>query len=338
MGTTADVLAEIRADIDADHDALTEARTRLALVRDAGSSFYGALRTYQSGSLAVHTMNGPVSDGDGGLVLDRRCYPRLGPEGDNESPLEVVEDLCTLIGPIIRETYPKARINTSKRGPMVTFAEPVNDQNPTVDLVVALTRKEGNGLWIPNLTKNTWEPSDPEAHVALLNSGTASFRSTRRKVIRLAKAWNKQYATPGVSSFMLSVWAYEFMEPGMGIPAGLHALFEGAANRLESRQATPDPAGVSANLKLLLPADKVRPRLRKAADAVAEAMSNEGDEQKVRAALAKIFWKYIDNPASEGLATAAGALSNRLPVTTAALGLSGVAATIPPTRSFGGNR
>ena len=105
MGTTADVLAEIRADIDADHDALTEARKRLALVRDAGSSFYGALRTYQSGSLAVHTMNGPVSDGDGGLVLDRRCYPRLGPEGDNESPLEVVEDLCTLIGPIIRETY-----------------------------------------------------------------------------------------------------------------------------------------------------------------------------------------------------------------------------------------
>ncbi len=72
MGTTADVLAEIRADIDADHDALTEARTRLALVRDAGSSFYGALRTYQSGSLAVHTMNGPVSDGDGGLVVVSR--------------------------------------------------------------------------------------------------------------------------------------------------------------------------------------------------------------------------------------------------------------------------
>ncbi len=221
---------------------------------------------------------------------------------------------------------------------MVTFAEPVNDQNPTVDLVVALTRKEGNGLWIPNLTKNTWEPSDPEAHVALLNSGTASFRSTRRKVIRLAKAWNKQYATPGVSSFMLSVWAYEFMEPGMGIPAGLHALFEGAANRLESPQATPDPVGASANLKLLLPADKVRPRLRKAADAVAKAMGNEGDEQKVRAALAQIFWKYIDAPASEGLAAAAGALSHGLPVTTAVLGLSGVAATIPPTRSFGGNR
>lgn len=335
MGTTAEVLAEIRAHIDSDHDALTEVRTRLALVRSAGSSLSGALRSYQSGSIATHTMNGPVTDGDGGLVLDRRCYPQLGPEGDNESPLKVVEELCELIGPIIRQVYPKAKINTSKRGPMVTFAAPINEQNPTVDLVVALTRKEGNGLWIPNLAKNTWEPSDPEAHVMLLNSGTASFRSNRRKVIRLAKAWNKQFTTPGVSSFMLSVWAYEFMEPGMGIPAGLHALFEGAARRLESHGATPDPARVSGNLKLLLPAHKVAPRLRKAADAVAEAMANEDDGQKVRTALAKILWLYIDVPASKELADAAGALSHRMPVTTTALGISGVAAMIPPTRSFG---
>lgn len=338
MGTTADVLAEIRVDIDADHEALTEARARLALVRSAGSSYYGALRTYPSGSLAVHTMNGPVTDGDGGLVLDRRYYPRLGPDGGNESPQNVVEDLCKFIGPIVREAYPKAKINTSKRGPMVTFAAPVNDQNPTVDLVVALTRKEGEGLWIPNLAKDTWEPSDPEAHVLLLNSGAASHRSMRRKVIRLAKAWNKQFTVPGVSSFMLSVWAHEFMEPGMGVPAGLHALFEGAASRLEAGRSTPDPVGVSANLKLLLPADKVRPRLRKAADAIAESLANEGDDQAVRASLAKIFWKYIEVPASASLAAAAGTLWAKTPMTTTTLGLSTVSAIVPPTRAFGGSR
>jgi hypothetical protein len=116
------------------------------------------------------------------------------------------------------------------------------------------------------------------------------------------------------------------------------ALFEGAASRLESRQATPDPAGVSDDLKLLLPLERVRPRLRKAADALAEALANEGDEDAVRAALAKVFWKYMDDPASAGLASVAAALSSRVPITTSALGLSGVTTTILPTRSFGGMR
>ena len=48
--------------------------------------FAGALRTYSSGSIAHHTMIAPVTDGDGGVVLDRRSYPRLGPDGDGEDP------------------------------------------------------------------------------------------------------------------------------------------------------------------------------------------------------------------------------------------------------------
>ena len=336
MGITAEVLNDVRKQIDADPEALGEARGRLQLVRDAGGKFYGSLRTYSSGSLAAHTVIDPVSDGDGGIVLDRRYYPSLGPEGKDESPSEIVEKLCALIGPSIRERYPNARIYTSKRGPKVTFGSPVHDQNPTVDLVLALTRKEGSGLWIPNLKTNTWEPSDPEGHVALLNSGEASPRSTRRKVIRLAKAWNNQFVNPGVSSFHLSVWAWEFVEPGMGVAKGLRALFHGAANRLESHQATPDPLGVSANLKLLRPADDVRQRLRKAADALGESLDNDADDRTVRAALNRVFWNYVDEPKSHVLAAAATSLSHRKPVAAATLGLSSITATIPPTRSYGG--
>jgi hypothetical protein len=336
MGITAEVLNDVRKQIDADPEALGEARGRLQLVRDAGGKFYGSLRTYSSGSLASHSMIDPVSDGDGGVVLDRRYYPTLGPEGKDESPADVVDKLCSLIGPAIRERYPNARVSTSKRGPKVTFGSPVHDQNPTVDLVLALTRKEGSGLWIPNLKKNTWEPSDPEGHVALLNSGEASPRSIRRKVIRLAKAWNNQFVNPGVSSFHLSVWAYEFVEPGMGVAAGLHALFHKAANRLESHQATPDPLGVSANLKLLRPADDVRRRLRKAADALRESLDNDADDRVVRAALNRVFWNYVDEPKSRGLAAAATSLARRQPVAAAALGLGSITATIPPTRSYGG--
>ncbi|PRB42989.1 hypothetical protein CQ020_05700 [Arthrobacter sp. MYb23] len=335
MGITADVLNDVRTQIDADPEALGEARNRLRLVRDAAAGLYGSLRTYASGSLAAHTMINPVSDGDGGVVLDRRFYPALGPEGGNEPPFEIVEDLCELIGPRIRVQYPNARIYTSKRGPKVTFGAPVCDQNPTVDLVVALTRKEGSGLWIPNLKKNTWEPSDPEGHVALLNSIDPSPRSIRRKVIRLAKAWNMQFVFPGVSSFQLSVWAHQFVNPGMGVAVGLHSLFSGAASMLESHQATPDPLGVSANLKLLRPVDDVRRRLRKAADGLAAALENDTSATEVRAALNRVFWNYVDAEESRGLAAAAQSLARRQPVAAATLGLIGSTAVIPATRSYG---
>ncbi|THV41165.1 hypothetical protein [Glycomyces buryatensis] len=335
MGKTADMLAAIRKQIDAEDKPLAEVRLRLAIVRTAALEFEGALSTYASGSLAAHTMNHPVTDGDGGLVLDRRCFPRLGPEGGGENPQQIVDALRLQIGPLVRETYPNARVGISKRGPKFTFGSPVNGQDPTVDLVVALTRREGSGLWIPNLKKGTWEPSHPEGHVALLNSGTPSHRSIRRKIIRLAKAWNKQYTEPGVSSFMLSVWAYEFVTPGMGVADGLLALFKGAAQRIKAHQATPDPVGVSANLKLLMPAGTVQVRLRKAAEGLQDALSDDSDTDKVASALAAVFPHYVTPPKSRQLAETAALLSRRTTIPAPALGVSGSPVLIPPTRSYG---
>ncbi|GAA4107623.1 hypothetical protein [Enteractinococcus coprophilus] len=335
MSTVTDTLNEVSAQIDADPLALAEARTRLNLVLEIAASYDGQLATYRSGSLAAHTMIDPVSDGDGGLILDRRSHPDLGPEGRGETPLQIVEELRSYMAPVIRKTYPKARVTTSKRGPMVHFGQPINGQNPTVDLVVALTRKEDPGLWIPNLNTRTWDASDPQRHVVLLASGTDSQKRLRRRVIRLAKAWNNQYTDPGVSSFLLSVWAYEFIRPGMGVAAGLHALFEGAATRLESSTSTPDPAGVSPDLKPELPIKQVRPRLRTAADTLHEAISSTDDQDTVRAALARLYPKYISFPEQASLADAVALLSARKPTTTAQLGLTTTPAVIPPTRSYG---
>ncbi|MET7423619.1 hypothetical protein [Dactylosporangium sp. NPDC005555] len=322
--------------IDAEDAPLKEARNRLELVRDLAEGFPGSLRTYSSGSLAHHTMNHPVTDGDGGLVLDRRCYPKLGPEGGGESPTDVAEKLCALLGPGVREEYPKARCGTSKRGPKISFGKPVNGQDPTVDMVVALTRRDGDGLWIPNLDKDRWEPSHPEGHVELFNAAPASLRQLRRVVIRLLKAWNKQFDTPGLSSFHLSVLAWEFVTSGMGVPVALRTVLDKAATRISRGTATQDPAGVSAPLKLMLGRDVVARRLRKAADAVTEAIDNDSDDQAVQAALHQMFWKYIDDPAGGGLAGAVGLLRPRTPVSTTALGLGGAASLIVPTRAYGG--
>jgi len=334
MGHSDDVLGDVRDKIDASEAPLREARSRLALVRDVAVTFPGALRTYPSGSIAQHTMIHPVTDGDGGLVLDRRSYPELGPDGGGDAPGVVTEKLCGLLGPAIRESYPDARCSTSKRGPKLYFGAPVEDQDPTVDLVVALTRRDGPGLWIPNLDKNTWEASDPEGHVELLNAGPIAVRRTRRQVTRLAKAWNGQFSEPAFCSFHISVLALVSVQGGLSLPAALGDFFADAATSLRHGN-TADPAGVSAPIKLRLSRGVAIDRLDKAAAAIAEALDHDDELQAVRASLARVFWDYIDDPDVSALATAARQLRPRTPVTTTALGLAGAAATVRPARAYG---
>ena len=85
MGLTQELLDQVSNATAAQDEPLKEARARLALVRKIAEGFEGSLRSYQSGSLAHHTVVDPVSDGDGGLVLDRVKFPTLGPEGKRKS-------------------------------------------------------------------------------------------------------------------------------------------------------------------------------------------------------------------------------------------------------------
>ena len=337
MGYTNDYLTMIRGEIAADDLTLAEARDRLALVRKIAMGFPGALRTYASGSLAQHTVNDPVTDGDGGLVLNRVYYPQLGPDGGEDTPNETVVDLCALLGPEIRQTYPKARCGTSKRGPKITFGAPINGQDPSVDLVLALTRRGADGLWIPNLHMRRWEASDPEAHAALLNGDTVALCRTRRRVIRLLKAWNKQWAVPAFSSFHLSAVALEHVAPGMSVAAALRAVLDSAATFLATGRNTPDPAGVSMPLKLMkgVSREVAVHRLRAAAAAMADALDHDDDKQAVQSALHRVFRNYIDAPAEDSLATAVSALRTRLPVSISAVGLPGRTVAIPWTRAYG---
>jgi hypothetical protein len=340
MGYTDDYLTTIRDAIAADEIVLAEARARLALIREIAMDFPGALRTYASGSLPQYTVNHPVTDGDGGLVLNRVHYPELGPDGGGETPNDVAAELCALLGPEVRRTYPKARCGTSKRGPKITFGGPVNGQDPSVDLVVALTRREGNGLWIPNLDRRRWEASDPEQHVALLNGDTVSLRRTRRRVIRLLKAWNKQWTMPAFSSFHLSALALEHVTIGMSAAIALHAVFDGAATFLATGSNTPDPAEVSKPLKLMkgVTREIAVQRLQAAATAMSDALEHDEDETAVRSALHRVFRDYVDAPATDKLAAAVAALRPGQPVSTVTLGLTGPAVAVPATRAYGGSR
>ena len=79
-------LEELRKNIAADPRSLREASDRLEAVLGAGGKHHDALRSYRAGSLATRFTNRPVADADGGLVVDRRKHPALGPDGDGELP------------------------------------------------------------------------------------------------------------------------------------------------------------------------------------------------------------------------------------------------------------
>lgn len=171
-----------------------------------------------------------------------------------------------------------------------------------MDMVLALTRRNGAGLWIPNLRTNRWEASHPERHVELFTSGSRRHRRVRRRVIRLLKAWNKQFDEPGFSSHNLTVWAWEFVPPGMGMATALSRVLTQACARVESGTATPDPAGVSGSVKLLVARTVAARRLRTAAGALADALDHDADHDAVRSALSRVFPTYFDDPVPSGLA------------------------------------
>jgi hypothetical protein len=339
MGLVLDILNDIRAEIAADDDVLEEARDRRDLVAEAAMEIDGALRWFRSGSVAHGTVNAPVTDADAGIVLDRRSYPSLGPDGDDEGPEDIVKELGELVGPVVRERFPGATMRHSRRGLYVTFAAPLDEeQDPTVDLIVTLTRKNADGLWIPDLDNNMWSASHPEKHTQLFTSGSRRLRALRARITRLAKAWNKQWVTGNraLSSFNIEALAWEYIDDAsVPLDDALAGWFAYAHDELEQGQ-TKDPAGVSDDIKLLLPKKSVLRRLDGAADRLEQALEDEDDEAKVKDLLAGVYRDYVEPPAQSKSAMAAALRKGNEGVGASKTGLVlGGGTALKTTRAYG---
>ena len=338
MNNTDEMLIEIQRKIAPTDETLEAARSRRDEVLAIAGRYVGALRTYAAGSIAHRTANDDT-DADCGVVLDRRSYPKLGPDGGGGLPNEVVEDVRLFIRDALKERHPSIASRLTKRGIKVAYNEPLLDgSNPSVDLIVALIRAAG-ALWIPNLERKHWDPSDPECHTRLLTAEPAGLRRMRAKVIRLAKAWNKQYSQAGLCSFNIEALALEAIKEEVGVADGLAAFFKYAASDLAKRQ-TPDPAGVSGPIKTLIDREVVSGRLTKAAETLETAIKSD-NENDARDALANVYWVYVaPSPGSSSKAAFAKALREGnsaikvVPGGLSILNSGGVA--LKTTRSYGG--
>jgi len=327
------VLADVRRGIAVDDDVLSETKARRNLVKRHARSFSGALKTFDSGSVAHGTVNKPVSDADGGVVLDRRTYPELGPDGDDAPPDEIVAAVAAHVIAGVREEYPDATCRVCKRAILVEFNEPLDSgEDPSVDLIVALTRADGPGRWIPNTEAHDWDASDPEEHTRLLNGPDSATRVHRARVIRLAKAAVKQDATPVITSFNLEALALEHVGADATIAESLRDLFLGAGGDL-SQGLTPDPAGVSDPIKL--PEGVLRSaavaRLRRFGEAVAAAIGADSLEE-AEAALAELYPDHIGQHAGARQLGAALLLGNAARVRSA---FGPGVERVKPSRAYG---
>ncbi|MGI8514262.1 MAG: hypothetical protein ACR2NT_03820 [Acidimicrobiia bacterium] len=331
-----EIIEEIRHQVSAHDGVLAEARARRNAVFQAVSTFPGVLRTASTGSLAIGFINHPVNDGDGAAVLERQAYPSLGPDGDGVLPHATVNKIQNHIRPLLREIYPKVSVSKMKRGILVEFAEPLDDeQDPTVDLVIALNRREDDALWIPNLDENRWDPSHPERHVELFTRGDRLLRRTRAHVVRLGKAQMKQFETSTLSSFNVAALSWEAIEKVESIDVALSRFFRYAATEIAARR-TDDPAGVSGPIKLpeALQRQTIVSRLQRAADSLERAVESGDDKDAVLSALAEVFFRYVEAP---GIPTERNTIAQALRSGTAiTLPLS--ARPTPATTSYGGGR
>jgi hypothetical protein len=339
MNPVDDIIIDIQRQIAPSDETLEAARSRRDEVLAVAGRFIGALRTYTSGSIAHRTANDDT-DADCGVVLDRRSYSKLGPDGEGGAPNDIVEEVRIFIREALKDKHPDISFRLTKRAIKVTFNEPLLDgSDPSVDLIVALTRAAGE-LWIPNLERKCWDASDPECHTRLLTAEPAGLRRMRAKVIRLAKAWNKQYAQPGLCSFNIEALALQSIKEETSIAEELLTFFNHAAKDLAKRN-TPDPAGVSSAIKTPVERDKVVCRLEKAADNYKIALDLENDND-ANDALANVYWVYVTpSPGSSSKSAFAKALREgnsairTVPGSIAITGLRGV--PLKTTRSYGGD-
>lgn len=295
MSSVADLLEYVLGCLHPGDEVISTARSRRDEALAVAERFSGCLRTYFSGSIAHRTANYDT-DADGGIVLDRRSYPMLGPDGEDVGPRQIVGDIRQLLREELASKHPKVSFRVTKRAIKIVYHEPVataSGGDPSMDLIVALTRRDEAGLWIPNIEQDRWDPSHPEHHTKLLTADPKALRQKRAHVIRLAKGWNVSFSEPAVCSFNLEALALESVQEGTGLAEALAIFFEEGAADLKRRR-TPDPAGVSLPIKTLIDRQKAADRFKWAGVQLREALKSDDDDCAVRATLSKLFAEYIE--------------------------------------------
>lgn len=306
-------------------EVLREARKRRDLVLSVAGTHPAAREGFSSGSVAHGTENKPLEDADCGEMIDRRHLEIrvYGPDGDGRGPSLFVESFRSFIEVGVRSTYPNAVVTANgKRSIKIEFNEMIEidewgEVDPYVDFIVGLSMAKGDGIWIPNLESDSWDPGDPIRHTWLMTKrDPEELRVLRARVLRLAKrAVKRDAAEDGrcavMCSWNLSALALEYFEASddmRSLGTALRDFFAFASASIR-RALTEDPSDAipdPINLPEGVTQELASRRLAEMSDVVEEALQALSP-QAARNALAAIFGpeiEVINERTTEGFATA----------------------------------
>lgn len=260
------ILKKIGVTVEEKEAALRRARDlQGVLIKE----FHGSV--YLNGSVSHGDALTPLDDVDLGVVIDG---PIATVERAN-SPAALMGRASRAIEAAIPGAT--AVFANQKRAIVVDFKED-EPSNFTADVIVALQYDEGSGVLVPNLLHQRWDRSDPLRHSDIVRSANLATGSALNRIVRLAKAWNRQRGKP-LSSWNIKALALECITSSVSLTAGLHTFFHYAAESIAGG-LTRDPAGVSVPIALELPKAQVLIYLEEAAHLMDTAIRTaEANEQ-----------------------------------------------------------
>jgi hypothetical protein len=333
------VIDVIRARVAVRKEVLDAAKRRRDRVRELAQEHDAARATFNSGSVAHGTANAPLHDTDCGVALDRRKFWDYGPDGGNLPPRPMMESFRDWILPRLRREYAQVSCGITKRALLFEFHETLEFDgdvrtDPSVDLIVALERRDAAGLWIPNTERPGWDPSHPQRHTELFVNSERELRVHRARVVRLAKVAVKNDGEHKVMcSFNIEALALDLVTETAPITSALAEFLLASATEIAA-SLTDDPARVSGPIKL---PDKITQamasrRLEELGQIVAASLGADS-EAEVRRIHSAAFGPQIDDIRDDARGRLHNALDKRDGVAIATL----LASPRPhkPRRSFG---
>lgn len=270
------LLDDARGEIAVTDEELTEARDRRGRIKKALLKVFPGSDTYDCGSVAHGDANTPLKDVDTGIVV-AGGEEDPGPGGDG--PRSLMEQARNAIRDELEDDYPNLRITVEGQthAVEVSFGDPVDpdEDDFTADVIVTVDNTAGDGIYIPDLPNDGWEPSHPIEHTRLMREGNRSTGSVLARTVRLLKYWNGHHGHP-LCSWNIKVLALESINGKMALASALLAFFEHASKSLRDG-LTEDPAGVSDPIQVNLPMGQALDRLDDGRELIEEAINAEQD-------------------------------------------------------------
>lgn len=271
MASVLDAFDEFRKAVDADPDAVTEARRRRGLFRDALLEYDDILEIVPSGSLARGTHKDPIHDVDLIAVFDAAAHANWGSDGGSaQESLSVTGSRVNQKLGATNGTFARAvRLASPRNHAVKCFLDDPDDPDAfTVDVMPALRRDDK--LLVPEALNSTWVFTDPELLIERVAERHAQWRQFA-STVRMLKAWSAGQSFK-IKSLVMEVLALELL-PASNRPAALAGFFTAASWHVENGGPIEDPAKLCGEIQPDLDREALAAALRGAADASTKAMS-----------------------------------------------------------------